>query len=129
MTQDKQVSFTQMKDGTREEYLMLHELEQPFHEGTADRLLRELAKQGDETLAGYKITRLEHGLQSATRAWRDGTRTTTRSGRRASTCCRMHKCPVSSPTPTAALSCGSTATSSVITWDATWQTRRGPSLP
>ena len=72
MTQDNQVSFTQMKDGTREEYLMLHELEKPFHEGTADRLLLELAKQGDETLAGYKITRLEHGLQSATRARRDG---------------------------------------------------------
>jgi predicted HD phosphohydrolase len=72
MTQDNQVSFTQMKDGSREEYLMLHELEKPFHEGTADRLLREMARQGDETLAGYKITRLEHGLQSATRARRDG---------------------------------------------------------
>ena len=72
MTEDRLVAFTRMKDGTREEYLMLHELEKPFHAGTADRLLRELARQGEETLPGYRITRLEHGLQAATRARRDG---------------------------------------------------------
>ena len=68
MTEDRLVAFTRMKDGTREDYLMLHELEKPFHAGTADRLLRELARQGEETLSGYRITRLEHGLQAATRA-------------------------------------------------------------
>ena len=31
-----------------------------------------MARQGEETLEGYKITRLEHGLQSATRAEREG---------------------------------------------------------
>jgi len=72
MTEPRLVSFTRMKDGTRDEYRMLHELEKPFHAGTADRLLRELARQGEETLAGYRITRLEHALQSATRARRDG---------------------------------------------------------
>ncbi len=72
MTEDRLVAFTQMKDGTREDYLMLHELEKPFHAGTADRLLREMAKQGEETLSGYRITRLEHALQAATRARRDG---------------------------------------------------------
>ena len=66
------VSFTQMKDGTREDYELLHQLEGPYLAGTADRLLRELKSQGDETLAGYKITRLDHALQSATRARRDG---------------------------------------------------------
>lgn len=66
------VSFTQMKDGTREDYELLEQLEQPFIAGTADRLLRELAAQADETLSGYKVTRLEHGLQAATRARRDG---------------------------------------------------------
>ncbi len=71
MTEDRLVAFTRMKDGTREEYLMLHELEKPFHAGTADRLLRELARQGEETLSGYRITRLEHALQAATRARRD----------------------------------------------------------
>ena len=37
MTEDTLVSFTQMKDGTREEYQMLHELEKPFHEGRTPR--------------------------------------------------------------------------------------------
>ncbi|MHA1529191.1 MAG: HD domain-containing protein [Alphaproteobacteria bacterium] len=72
MIERKPVAFTRMKDGTREEYLMLRELEKPFHAGTAERLLRELARQGEETLAGYRITRLDHALQSATRARRDG---------------------------------------------------------
>lgn len=66
------VSFTQMKDGTREDYELLERLEKPFLAGTADRLLTELAAQADETLPGYRITRLEHGLQAATRARRDG---------------------------------------------------------
>ncbi|MEM1275275.1 MAG: HD domain-containing protein [Pseudomonadota bacterium] len=68
----KTVSFTQMKDGTKEDYEFLHRAEKPYLAGTADRLLKELASQADETLSGYKITRLEHGLQSATRARRDG---------------------------------------------------------
>ena len=68
----KTVSFTQMKDGTKEDYEFLHEAEKPYLAGTADRLLKELASQADETLSGYKITRLEHGLQSATRARREG---------------------------------------------------------
>jgi len=68
----KTVSFTQMKDGTREDYLYLQELERPFHAMTADRILAELRRHGEETLEGYKITRLAHGLQAATRAERDG---------------------------------------------------------
>ena len=68
----KTVSFTQMKDGTKEDYMLLHELEQPYKEQTAARVLRELARQGEDTLSGYRITRLEHALQSASRAWRDG---------------------------------------------------------
>lgn len=74
-TSQQQVAFTQMKDGTREEYELLHKLEAPYHQGTAKRLLAELARQGEETLEGYKITRLEHALQSATRARRDGAET------------------------------------------------------
>jgi predicted HD phosphohydrolase len=72
MNETKTVAFTQMKDGTKEEYELLHELEKPFLAGTADRLLRELASQADETLSGYRITRLQHGLQAATRARREG---------------------------------------------------------
>ena len=65
------VSFTQMKDGTREEYefLTAHEIDHTRH--TADRLLKALVAL-DESLSGYQITRLGHSLQSATRAWRDG---------------------------------------------------------
>lgn len=66
------VSFTAMKDGTRADYLLLRELEQPFVAATAERLLRELARQQEETLGGYQVTRLEHALQTATRARRDG---------------------------------------------------------
>lgn len=66
------VNFTAMKDGTKEEYEFLRAQEQSFNSMTADRILRELASQADETIGGYKITRLEHGLQSATRAERDG---------------------------------------------------------
>lgn len=68
----KTVSFTQMKDGTKEEYELLAELEKPFHAMTADRVLAELARQDEDTLTGYQITRLGHSLQSATRAHRDG---------------------------------------------------------
>jgi predicted HD phosphohydrolase len=68
----KSVNFTQMKDGTKEEYLFLRDLEVEHIKGAAERVLRELALQAEETLPGYKITRLEHGLQAATRAFREG---------------------------------------------------------
>ena len=65
------VSFTQMKDGTKEDYefLTAHEIE--YTKGTAERLLNALVSL-DEGLSGYQITRLGHSLQSATRAQRDG---------------------------------------------------------
>ena len=69
---EKKVSFTAMKDGTREDYEILAELEKPFLALTADRILQELRRSGEITLEGYQITRLEHALQSGTRAIRDG---------------------------------------------------------
>lgn len=65
------VSFTRMKDGTREEYEFLTGHETEHTKGTADRLLKALVEL-DEGLSGYQITRLGHSLQSATRAYRDG---------------------------------------------------------
>ncbi len=65
------VAFTQMKDGTREDYALLTDLETQYAKGTADRLLKALVEL-DEGLSGYQITRLGHSLQSATRAWRAG---------------------------------------------------------
>ena len=66
------VGFTQMKDGTREDYELLARLEKPYHAMTADRVLDELARQGEVTLEGYRITRLDHALQSASRAEAEG---------------------------------------------------------
>ncbi len=68
----EQVNFTQMKDGTKEEYEFLHSLEQEFVRGTGDRLLDLLDTMGNSTLEGYRINRKEHCLQSGTRAYRDG---------------------------------------------------------
>ena len=72
MQDSRTVTFTEMKHGTKEDYLLLDELEKPFLALTPDRILAELHRQADVTFAGYKITRLEHGLQSGTRAHRDG---------------------------------------------------------
>ncbi|MCH9844761.1 MAG: peptidase [Alphaproteobacteria bacterium] len=68
----EQVNFTQMKDGTKEEYEFLHSLEQEFVRNTGDRLLDLLDTMGNSTLEGYRINRKEHCLQSGTRAYRDG---------------------------------------------------------
>ena len=67
-----QVSFRHMIDGTREDYLLLQQLERPHMAGTAERVLRELRRQNEESFEGYQISRLDHALQTATRAERDG---------------------------------------------------------
>ncbi len=72
ITMDEHVDFTAMKDGTKEEYELLARLEKPYLALTSDRVIEELRRAGEATLEGYKITRLQHGLQSGTRALRDG---------------------------------------------------------
>ena len=67
----KQVAFTQMKDGTAEEYQFLQALEHDYIRALPDRLITALEALGD-SLPGYQISRLEHSLQSATRAEADG---------------------------------------------------------
>lgn len=67
----EQVKFRQMKDGDVEDYSFLNAHEREFAAKTGDRLLGALVSL-DESLSGYKITRLGHSLQAATRAWRDG---------------------------------------------------------
>ena len=66
----EKVKFKQMKDGTKEEYLLLERYEKKFIEGTADRLINFMSNLSN-TLDGYQITRLEHSLQTATRALND----------------------------------------------------------
>ena len=65
------VNFTRMEDSTREEYEFLDNLEKQYCDGLADRLLNAL-RQLESSLSGYKVTRLEHVLQGATRAQRAG---------------------------------------------------------
>ncbi len=59
-----------MKDGTKDDYLLLDKHEKKYIEGTADRIIKFMSGLND-TLEGYKITRLEHSLQTATRALND----------------------------------------------------------
>jgi len=65
------VSFTQMKAGTREDYLLLDQSERDFALGLPERVLQAM-RDLDHSVEGYPVTRLEHSLQSATRARRDG---------------------------------------------------------
>jgi predicted HD phosphohydrolase len=59
-----------MKDGSQEDYLLLDKYEQEYINGTASRIINFMSKL-NSTLEGYKITRLEHSLQTATRASND----------------------------------------------------------
>ena len=68
----KNVKFKHMKDGDKEDYLLLQKYEENYVSLTYERIIEELTRQGKNTMEGYKITRLDHGLQSATRAYNDG---------------------------------------------------------
>ena len=67
----KKVSFTEMKNGTKADYLMLDKHEKNFASKTADRILKFMSGL-TETLEGYQVSRLEHSLQRATRAHENG---------------------------------------------------------
>lgn len=66
-----EVSFTAMADGTADDYALLDRFERLHAAGLADRVLDTLGRLTG-SLGGYRITRLEHSLQSATRARLDG---------------------------------------------------------
>ena len=66
----KKVSFTEMKKGTKKDYLFLDKHEKDFADKTAERILKFMSNL-TETLEGYQISRLEHSLQSATRAYKN----------------------------------------------------------
>jgi predicted HD phosphohydrolase len=60
-----------MEDGTREDYELLDRCEQDYVRALPDRVLTALRKL-DQSLPGYRLSRLEHSLQTATRALKDG---------------------------------------------------------
>jgi predicted HD phosphohydrolase len=65
------VGFTAMADGTREDYELLERLESEYIERLPDRLLAAVQAL-ERSFGGYRVSRCEHSLQSATRARRDG---------------------------------------------------------
>ena len=67
----KSVNFTRMQDGTAAEYKFLDGLEVEYAKALPSRIEATLENL-EHSLSGYQISRLEHSLQSATRAHRDG---------------------------------------------------------
>ncbi|MDH3634878.1 MAG: HD domain-containing protein [Gammaproteobacteria bacterium] len=65
----KTVNFTRMEDGTREEYQFLDRMEDEYKAGLPERIMDSLRKL-EHSFSGYKINRLQHSLQGATRAFR-----------------------------------------------------------
>lgn len=65
------VSFVAMHEGTKEDYELLDRLEASYNRRLPDRIL-DAVRRLDSGLSGYRVSRLEHSLQSATRAHRDG---------------------------------------------------------
>ncbi|MGB1238134.1 MAG: HD domain-containing protein [Pseudomonadales bacterium] len=67
----KVAKFTKMIDGDTEDYEFLEKLERGYASKVGERLYDALADL-ETSLSGYQVSRLEHSLQSATRAYRDG---------------------------------------------------------
>lgn len=67
----KKVSFIAMKDGTAAEFQLLKDLDEEFGKTLPNRIVAMLKLLADDD-AGYQVSRLEHVLQTATRAYRDG---------------------------------------------------------
>lgn len=63
--------FRAMAEGTSEDWAAISRASAGFHKGHADRLLQALRDLDDDS-GGFAVTRLEHSLQTATRAHRDG---------------------------------------------------------
>ena len=66
------VSFRNLKEATPDDWQLLRRHEEAFARGLPDRLLAALRALDDDTITGYRISRLGHCLQTATRAERDG---------------------------------------------------------
>ena len=67
----QQAKFTRMQDGDAEDYALIHALELDYAGSTVDRVLAGM-EELKEGMQGYRVSRYEHSLQSATRAWWDG---------------------------------------------------------
>ena len=67
----ERAKFREMKEGTKEDWDIIGGEYREFAKGLADRVLEHL-KLLDGDFGGFPVDRLEHSLQTATRAHRDG---------------------------------------------------------
>lgn len=105
------VQFTQMRDGTKAEYDLLHEMERHYIAALPDRILGAL-RALDDGLGGYRISRLQHSLQAATEPSATGPTAIGWSPRSCTTsAARWHRRTTrSSPPPSSAHTCAE------VTW-------------
>mgnify|MGYP001119924351 CR=1 FL=1 len=71
MNRNFKASWSAMEHASAEDFKAVMEYDSEYNEGLVDRLLDQL-RQLDEPWTAYPINRLEHSLQSASRAYRDG---------------------------------------------------------
>lgn len=68
---EKRAGFKAMEDGTQDDWKIIGSHFQPFAQNVADRVLNHL-RLLDGDFGGFPIDRLQHSLQTATRAHEDG---------------------------------------------------------
>ena len=66
------VRFRNLKEASSEDWRLLRRHEEAYALGLPDRLLAALRALDDDTITGYRVTRLGHCLQTAARAEHDG---------------------------------------------------------
>ena len=71
MIENRIVSFHRMEDSTRQDYELLDRYEREYAAELPARILAALS-QLRHSFGGYAVNRLEHSLQTATRALKDG---------------------------------------------------------
>ncbi len=67
----ERAKFREMKEGTQEDWAKIGAEYMAFATGLPDRVLKHL-RLLDGDFGGFPVCRLEHSLQTATRAHRDG---------------------------------------------------------
>jgi len=71
MTGEARAQFHAMVDGTQQDWMAIVQASGPFSRALPDRMLAHLKMMAGDS-GGYAVDRLEHSLQTATRAHRDG---------------------------------------------------------
>ena len=67
----QRATFTAMTESTQAEWMAIGQIGAPYNRQMPDRMLAHLKMLGDDE-GGFAVNRLEHSLQTATRAFKDG---------------------------------------------------------